>query len=120
MSEEQTVSNVVAAKVRQARKERGWNAADLAARTNGQITGHMMQNIEHGRSHNGVRTRHITVEELVVLAEALGVPPAALMTGVGASPERGLTSAAAHIIDKAIGQLEDLKSWYTSATPARS
>ena len=114
MSEERTVSDVVAVMVRRARKERGWNAADLAAHTNGQMSASVIQNIEHGRTHNGVRTRTSTTEELVVLADALGVPPAALMPGLDTSHEHGIAEAA-RIIDKAISQLEDLKAWYVPA-----
>lgn len=107
-----SVSDVVAAKVRQARKERGWSSAALAARTDGRITDNMLENIETGRPHDGVRSRIITAEELLVLAGALGVSPAALMPDLG-TPECGITLEAARIIDAAIGQLEDLKAWYT-------
>lgn len=116
MSAGQTVSDMIAARIRNLRKQRGWNAADLAARTNGRISENVIQNIEHGRPRNGVRTRHITADELAVLAAALGVPPATLMPGPGISAGHGLTSEVAHIIGKAIGQLEDLKSWYTTTT----
>ena len=87
-----TVSDVVGASVRDIRKRHGWTVADLAARCQrlgggaAALTANVIENIEHGRRRNGKRTRDITVDELLDLAEALSVPPSALMPELGESP----------------------------------
>ena len=78
-----TISDSVGANVRDLRKRRGWKPADLAERCRQlgaeAITPAVIENIEHGRRRDGVRTRDITVDELVSLALALSVAPADLM-----------------------------------------
>jgi transcriptional regulator with XRE-family HTH domain len=71
------ISDHVAGKIREARKERGWNADELAARAG--LTGNVIENIESGRRRDGKRTRDITVDELFAVAEALGVGPLKLL-----------------------------------------
>ena len=81
------ISDAVAAAIRETRKQRGWNAADLAARCGaigaGAITANVIENIESGRRKDGKRTRDITVDELAAIAQALGVPPAVADAGTG-------------------------------------
>lgn len=84
-----TVSDAVGANIRDFRKRRGWKPADLARRCSQlgggaeAITASVVENIEHGRRRDGERTRDITVDELVALAHALSVPPAALLPELG-------------------------------------
>lgn len=87
----QSASKVVGANVRRIRRGKEWSVAELAARcvrvggeelTHGAIT-----NIELGR-----RNRTVTVDELLILAEALSVIPAALLPAlapVGTPPASG-------------------------------
>jgi transcriptional regulator with XRE-family HTH domain len=70
----------VAAKVREARKARGWQPVDLALRCeelgNSQLTENVIENIESGRRDaSGRRRRAVTVDELYTLAAALGLAP---------------------------------------------
>lgn len=108
------MSDVVAANIREARKRRGWKPADLAARCAEVgaefLTENVIENIESGRRRNGVRTREISVDELVAIAYALGMPPAALCTEL----EETFADLPADIfdgIDDMIGRLQDLKIW---------
>src|SRR5689334_4133355 len=88
-----TVSDAVAANIRDIRRRRGWNAADLAARCKQlgggaeALSANVIENIEHGRRRDGVRTRFITVDELLAIANALSVPPSALMPELGEGPQ---------------------------------
>jgi transcriptional regulator with XRE-family HTH domain len=71
-----TPSDVFAEKIREVRKERGWQVADLAARCadmgHPELTENVIENIEHGRrDKDGRRRRHITIDELAVLSLAL-------------------------------------------------
>lgn len=87
-----TVSDIVAAAIRDTRKKRGWKVADLAdrcAELGGgaeALTENVIENIESGRRRNGRRTRDITVDELLAIAAALGVPPASLFPTLGDGP----------------------------------
>lgn len=79
----ETVSDVVAARVRALRKARNWLTGDVAARCAElgvpELTENVIENIESGRRRNGRRTRAVTVDELYTLAEALDAPPVALL-----------------------------------------
>jgi transcriptional regulator with XRE-family HTH domain len=63
-----TVSDTTAARVREVRKRRGWQPADLASRC-----------AELGRRSGGKRRRAVTVDELLALALALNVAPVHLL-----------------------------------------
>jgi transcriptional regulator with XRE-family HTH domain len=80
---ERTVSDLVAERVREARRARGWQIADLAARCAGmghpELTENVIENIEHGRrDKTGRRRRNITIDELAVLSLALGFDASAV------------------------------------------
>lgn len=77
-------SEVVAARVKEARKRRGWNATQLAQRCAEigapELTAQAIANIENGRRDaTGRRRRHVTVDEVLALAIALDVAPVHLM-----------------------------------------
>jgi hypothetical protein len=68
--------------------------------------------VEHRRprgTHGGQRTRLVTIDELVTLAEALSMPPAALMPELGSVGERGIRLETVRLIDDLIRQLKDLR-----------
>jgi transcriptional regulator with XRE-family HTH domain len=74
----ETMSDVVAARVQQLRKRRGWTARQLAeacaATGSPQLTENVIANIEAGRrDKQGRRRRDVTVDELVAFARALDV-----------------------------------------------
>ena len=80
----ETPSDIVAQRVRDMRRRLGLTAGGLAARCAGigapQITAQVITNLETGRRDaSGRRVRGITVDELLVLAAALDVPPPYLL-----------------------------------------
>ena len=115
-----TVSNVVAASIRDIRKRHGWSVADLAARCEQlgggaeALTVNVIENIEHGRRRDGQRTRFITVDEMLSLAEALSVPPSALLPELAEGPKDvkvlfGLDDTAAGL-RALLGRVEDMQA----------
>jgi transcriptional regulator with XRE-family HTH domain len=74
---EHQVSDHVAGKIRDARKQRGWSTDELAERCG--LTGNVIENIEGGRRRGGERTRDITVDELFAISWALGAGPLELL-----------------------------------------
>ena len=71
--------------MRLVRQRRGWTARDLAARCASlgapQITHTVITNLETGRpGPDGRRRRDVTVDELLIFAAALDVPPLYLLT----------------------------------------
>lgn len=78
-----TVSTAVAARIREARKRRGWSAGELAercSRAGFPMTKAVLANIESGRpGPDGVRRRDVTVDELLAFASVLDVAPVYLM-----------------------------------------
>lgn len=91
MTPTETASDVIAASVRERRKRLGWNVATLAERCASvgapELSASVIQNIEHGRPRDGKRTRFVTAEELLGLARALSVSPAALCPQLAELPE---------------------------------
>jgi transcriptional regulator with XRE-family HTH domain len=80
----ETPSDVVAARISALRKRRKWNLKRLAAECAyygaDRLTENVLENIEYGRrGKDGHRRRDVTVDELLVLAAALGVPILALL-----------------------------------------
>lgn len=103
---EETVSDTVAANIRETRKGCGWKPADLAARCAelgaAGITENVIENIESGRrGPGGERRRDVTVDELLALAYALDIAPVHLITGLDdeaqlpVSPERSVSATRA-------------------------
>jgi transcriptional regulator with XRE-family HTH domain len=89
-------SDDVARQVRELRKRRGWSAARLAEQCAvagaPQLTAEAIGNIERGRrDKQGRRRRHVTVDELLAFAEALGVPAGMLLPVLVAPVEQGMT-----------------------------
>jgi len=94
---DETLSDAVAARVREARRRRNWLTGDLAARCadlgHPELTRAVLENIESGRrDKDGRRRRYVTVEELRVLADALGFSPADVL-GDAPSATAGMTAA---------------------------
>ena len=86
------LSDVVAEQVKRYRERRGMSRADLAhrCRTLGMptLTEPSLGNIETGRpGKDGKRRRAITVDEVMVLADALSVPPMLLLVPLGYASE---------------------------------
>lgn len=84
----ETLSDVVARRIVLFRKRRDITRDQLAARCAElgypELTGPALANIETGRrSKEGKRRRDVTVDELMVLARALHVPPSLLLFPVG-------------------------------------
>ncbi|URN12505.1 helix-turn-helix domain-containing protein [Streptomyces radiopugnans] len=84
----QSLSDVAAGEIRQHRQRRGITRSELAQKCASygapQLTYAALVNIETGRKgKDQKRRRDVTVDELAVLAKALGVPPLALLFPVG-------------------------------------
>lgn len=93
------LSDVVAGRIILWRKRRGWNRERLAEECKRQgmaeLTPAVIGSIETGRRLDGVRRRHITIDELAVLARVFEVPVESLFGAVcdlcGNSPPAGFT-----------------------------
>ncbi len=109
----ETVSDYVAAWVKEARKRRHWRPADLAEHCAG-LTENSIENIEGGRRQAGRRTRFITVDELFELAAALECQPEQLLPH---DPDRTTFTFDSKSYDEIIAGLEaakqfvDLQRW---------
>jgi transcriptional regulator with XRE-family HTH domain len=93
-----TVSDVVAARVRQIRKRRDWSPADLAERCAAlgaaDLTENVIENIESRSARASKRPRPVTVDELLALGAALNVAPVHLLIPIDDVAEPyGVTSA---------------------------
>lgn len=85
-------SDHTARAIRLRRDQLGWSAkrlADECARLGApELTSAVIANIEHGRpDEDGRRRRDVTVDELLVLAYALAVPPLLLLVPLGDEDE---------------------------------
>jgi transcriptional regulator with XRE-family HTH domain len=74
---ERQVSDQVAQKIRELRKQRGWSTGDLALRCG--LTVNQIENIESGHRDRGRRRRDITADELVAFGLAFNMPPGDLL-----------------------------------------
>ena len=98
MAADETVSDFVGARVRELRKSHGWDVAELADRCarrgRPELTANALYSIESGRRKDGERTRQITVDELVVLADVFGRRVEDLLFGASdeAAPATGETA----------------------------
>jgi transcriptional regulator with XRE-family HTH domain len=113
------VSDVVAARIREVRKRRGWQPAELARRC-AQLDGkkwteNTIENIEGGRRRGGSHRRAVTVDELLTLAAALNVAPLHLMVPPDdddrpypVAPGTAATASAARRWIRGFGLLADL------------
>lgn len=77
------LSDEVAERINSRRRALGWNRGRLAEECTKlgapELTVDALTNIESGRRQDGVRRRLITIDELVVIAEALSVRPSWLL-----------------------------------------
>lgn len=108
------LSDVVGAKVLDLRKSQGLTRAQLAKRCadlgSVGITAANLSNIETGRpDKDGTRRRHITIDELLVLAKALHVPPLLLMFPLDETAAEPLPGAYMHPWNAA--------KWFTAEGP---
>ncbi len=128
---EWSVSDVVAARVREARLRRGWTAQQLAQacahRGADKLTTSVINNIETGRRDNqGHRRRDLSVDELLTLALVLDVAPIHLLglptgdegTAVRIAPDCRVSDPQALLLwirgDKALPE-SDARRYYSSA-----
>ncbi|WP_442803330.1 helix-turn-helix domain-containing protein [Streptomyces pseudogriseolus] len=84
MTNKPTVSDVVAERVQQVRKKRGWTVKQLAARCADlgapELSAQALYNLENGRrDDSGRRRRDVTVDELLKLSYVLSVAPVHLL-----------------------------------------
>jgi transcriptional regulator with XRE-family HTH domain len=100
---EHQVSDHVAGKIRDARKQRGWSTDELAERCG--LTGNIIENIEGGRRRGGERTRDITVDELCAISWAVGVGPLKLLPS-GPRPYSPEDLERARALDQAMKDLD--------------
>jgi transcriptional regulator with XRE-family HTH domain len=103
-------SDAVAAQIKHLRARRSMTVKDLAARCRelgaDQLTANVITNIE-------VRRRDVAVDELLVLALALDVPPAHLLTPSTSSARIALTTTE-------IYEAEAVEQWIIGVTPLLS
>jgi transcriptional regulator with XRE-family HTH domain len=89
--------DVVAERVKRYRKRLGWSVRQLAEECASlgapQLTEASLGNIERGPKDNRKR-RDVTVDELMILGYALGVPPLLLMIPLGENEPLQITSTA--------------------------
>jgi len=107
-------SDTAAANIRLIRRNRGWSPADLSAKCaelGDQISPAMIENIEHGRKRNGERTRDITVDELIAIADALLVSPGLLLPELISNYEFGDQADKDVYLETIIGNLEVAKTY---------
>jgi transcriptional regulator with XRE-family HTH domain len=87
----ETMSDLVAARIRQLRKRRGWTAKQLAeacaATGSPQLTESVVANIEAGRrDKQGRRRRDVSVDELISFSRALDVSVGLLLWSATTQP----------------------------------
>lgn len=90
------------------RAERGFSAQDIEDATSGQVTRHMIANLESGRK------RDLGVGELIALAEALGVEPYQIDPRV--SPSAAEMTARLEHANNIIATAFQNASWHLSPT----
>lgn len=90
-SNDKGASDTVGERLRDLRKSRLMSVEDLAAlcKETGspELTANAIYAIENGRKKGGVRTRHVTVDELLALGCALNVSPLILLFPAGAEQQ---------------------------------
>ena len=112
-----TVSDGVAARIRQVRKRRDWSPADLAERCAAlgaaDLTENVIENIESRSARASKRPRPVTVDEMLALAAALNVAPVHLLVPVDDFGESyRITSGVSERADK-------VRHWIRGVLPLR-
>lgn len=117
-------SDVVAERVREVRKRRGWTPHQLAqecADVGLQLSANAIENIESGRrDKNGRRRRHITVDELIGLAFALDVAPVHLVFPLDEDGSYALTPLRKTGNTAGIRNIEFARGWFRGENIAAS
>jgi hypothetical protein len=80
----------------------------------------VIENIEHGRRKNGERTRDVTVDELIILADALMVGPGLLLPEMISQYEYGDDADRDLVLNTVIGNLEVMKQYVEQKRAAAS
>lgn len=111
---DQTVSDLVGARVRGLREQNKWTRDQLAARCAragaAWLTSAAITNIELGRrDKDGNRRRDVTVDELVALSAAFSVPPKALLPELAADLED--IDIDTYGVDDLLDRLQAYKEW---------
>ncbi len=93
-----TASDTVAERIRHYRRQWGWDLQRLAsecARVGGSgLTASVLANIESGRrDQNGRRRRDVNIDEMLILAYALRVPPVLMFIPLGTNDVVAITPA---------------------------
>jgi transcriptional regulator with XRE-family HTH domain len=84
VTESQTPSGVVAGRLKEVRRVRGWSVRELANRCAAagapELTDNVIENIERGRQAGAARQgRDVTVDQIMILADVLDISPLVLL-----------------------------------------
>lgn len=111
------MSDIVAERVQQVRKRRGWTVKQLAERCAEigaeELTAQALYNIGNGRRDEaGHRRRFVTVDEVVALALALDVAPVHLVIPPDAADEDEY-----RITPTSVVSVRDVRAWFRGYYP---
>lgn len=117
VTSELTVSDVVAERVQQVRKKRGWTVKQLAEQCAAigapELTAQALYNIGNGRRDDeGRRRRFVTIDEVAALAFALDVAPVHLMVPPDADDETPY-----RITPTSVVSVRDVRAWFRGYYP---
>ncbi|MER5821182.1 hypothetical protein ABT086_02475 [Streptomyces mirabilis] len=117
MTSELTVSDIVAERVQQVRKRRGWTVKQLAERCAEigaeELTAQALYNIGNGRRDEaGQRRRFVTVDEVAALALALDVAPVHLVI-----PPDAADADEYRITPTSVVSVRDVRAWFRGYYP---
>lgn len=117
MTNEPTVSDIVADRVQQVRKRRGWTVKELAEHCAeigaGELTAQALYNIGNGRrDEEGRRRRFVTVDEVLALALALDVAPVHLVV-----PPDAADGDEYRITPTSVVSVRDVRAWLRGYYP---
>lgn len=103
-------SDQVASHIKSTRKDLGITRAQLAAKCaalgDDKLTIAALESIETGRpDKDGARRRHVSVDELLVLAKALNVPPLDLLYPLMDTENRNMFIGRQHAKDEALAEI---------------
>lgn len=113
LTPEKCPSDVFGARLRHLRKLKRLSVEALAAHCkesgSPELTANVIYSIENGRRKGGVRTRHVTVEELLAFASVLDVPPLNLLADGGSDvPDVGCGSEVSEAVSRLAAAVEEL------------
>jgi len=123
MAEDKCVSDIVGERLRALRKSKRMTVEDLASRCkeagSPELTSPVIYGIENGRRKGGVRTRHVTVDELPALAAALSVTSLNLLTDGGSASDAESGSDLFNAVSKLADAIAGLSGDNVSAQQVR-